>query len=292
MPRGARRLPPSCEAVLRRADLIIHAGDFCSLAVLTELRLPLGPVVGVHGNVDEPAVRAALPETARVETGAWRIGVIHDGGAGAGTLQRCAAGFPQTRGPRFRRRAPPSGSASPRPAASGCSAEPHPSVGRAAHRIGRRWRRFDRRGGGRRRIGVVRRSRGAPAFQRPWRHGLVCLDWFWFAFHPRGLPRVLSCASGVRSILFDCGEGTQRQLVSSVGLTELTEIFLTHFHADHWLGLPGMLKTFDLRGRERPLAIHGPPGLRALLSLVLRMAGRVGFVARGDRARAGRRAGA
>ena len=69
MPRGARRLPPSCEAVLRRADLIIHAGDFCSLAVLSELR-SLGPVVGVRGNVDEPAVRAALPETARVEMGA------------------------------------------------------------------------------------------------------------------------------------------------------------------------------------------------------------------------------
>ncbi len=92
----------------------------------------------------------------------------------------------------------------------------------------------------------------------------------------RGLPAILVRRGGDR-ILFDCGEGTQRQLVSSVGLTELTEIFLTHFHADHWLGLPGMLKTFDLRGRERPLAIHGPPGLRALLGLVLQMAGRVGF---------------
>ena len=92
----------------------------------------------------------------------------------------------------------------------------------------------------------------------------------------RGLPALLVRRGGDR-ILFDCGEGTQRQLVSSVGLTDLTEIFLTHFHADHWLGLPGMLKTFDLRGRERPLAIHGPAGLGALLSLILRMAGRVGF---------------
>ena len=73
----------------------------------------------------------------------------------------------------------------------------------------------------------------------------------------RGLPAVLVRRGGDR-ILFDCGEGTQRQLVSSVGLTDLSEIFITHFHADHWLGLPGMLKTFDLRGRERPLAIHGP----------------------------------
>jgi ribonuclease Z len=58
---------------------------------------------------------------------------------------------------------------------------------------------------------------------------------------------------------------------------ELTEIFLTHFHSDHWLGLPGMLKTFDLRGRERPLAIHGPVGLRALMAVVLRMGGRVSY---------------
>ena len=92
----------------------------------------------------------------------------------------------------------------------------------------------------------------------------------------RGLPSLLVRRGGDR-ILFDCGEGTQRQLVSTVGLTELTEIFLTHFHADHWLGLPGMLKTFDLRGRERPLTIHGPPGLQALLALVLRMGGRAGF---------------
>ena len=56
-----------------------------------------------------------------------------------------------------------------------------------------------------------------------------------------------------------------------------TEIFLTHFHADHWLGLPGMLKTFDLRGREAPLTISGPVGLRALMGLALRMAGTVGF---------------
>src|SRR5256714_6983646 len=92
----------------------------------------------------------------------------------------------------------------------------------------------------------------------------------------RGLPAVLVRRGGDR-MLFDCGEGTQRQLVGSVGLMELTEVFLTHFHADHWLGLPGMLKTFDLRTRERPLTIYGPPGLRGLLALVLRMGGRVGF---------------
>ncbi|HEY1511842.1 MAG TPA: ribonuclease Z [Solirubrobacteraceae bacterium] len=92
----------------------------------------------------------------------------------------------------------------------------------------------------------------------------------------RGLPAVLVRRGGDR-ILFDCGEGTQRQLVRSVGLTELTEVFITHFHADHWLGLPGLLKTFDLRARERPLAVHGPPGVRELVTMALRIAGRVRF---------------
>ena len=92
----------------------------------------------------------------------------------------------------------------------------------------------------------------------------------------RGLPAVL-LRRGADRILFDCGEGTQRQLVSSVGLADLTEIYLTHFHADHWLGLPGLLKTFDLRGRDRPLAVHGPRGLRELLTYALRTAGRVRF---------------
>jgi ribonuclease Z len=92
----------------------------------------------------------------------------------------------------------------------------------------------------------------------------------------RGLPAVLIRRGGER-ILFDCGEGTQRQLVSSVGLADLDEIFLTHFHADHWLGLPGLLKTFDLRGREQPLAVHGPAGLRPFLTTALRTVGRVRF---------------
>src|SRR5450759_2550005 len=92
----------------------------------------------------------------------------------------------------------------------------------------------------------------------------------------RGLPSMLIRCGGDR-LLFDCGEGTQRQLVRSVGLADLDAIFLTHFHADHWLGLPGLLKTFDLRGRERPLAVYGPPGLRELVVMALRLAGRVRF---------------
>ena len=78
-------------------------------------------------------------------------------------------------------------------------------------------------------------------------------------------------------MLFDCGEGTQQQLLRSVGLPELDAIFLTHYHLDHWLGLVGMLKTFDLRSREAPLAVHGPPGLRALLRTLNPIVGRLGY---------------
>jgi ribonuclease Z len=92
----------------------------------------------------------------------------------------------------------------------------------------------------------------------------------------RGLPALLLRAGGDR-LLFDCGEGTQRQLLGSVGLPELHAVFLTHYHADHWLGLPGMLKTFDLRGREAPLTVYGPPGLRALFDAMRPAYGRVSY---------------
>ena len=73
-------------------------------------------------------------------------------------------------------------------------------------------------------------------------------------------PTALLLRRGGERMLFDCAEGTQRQLLrSSVGLIELREIFLTHYHADHFLGLPGMLKTFALRGREAPLTSTARP---------------------------------
>ncbi len=92
----------------------------------------------------------------------------------------------------------------------------------------------------------------------------------------RGLPALL-LRRGADRILFDCGEGTQRQLLRSVGLMDLTDVFVTHFHADHWLGLPGMLKTFDLRARERPLTIYGPPGLERLLHSMRHVWGGIGY---------------
>jgi ribonuclease Z len=91
-------------------------------------------------------------------------------------------------------------------------------------------------------------------------------------------PSALLVRRGGDKLLFDCGEGTQRQMLrSSVGLIELEEIFLTHYHADHFLGLPGMLKTFALRGRELPIKVYGPPGLSDLFEDLRRIFGKLTY---------------
>jgi ribonuclease Z len=92
----------------------------------------------------------------------------------------------------------------------------------------------------------------------------------------RGLPALLLRRGGER-ILFDCGEGTQRQLLKGGGLPDLDAVFLTHFHADHWLGLPGMLKSFALRERDKPLTVYGPPGTTELLDRVRFVFGRLPY---------------
>jgi len=92
----------------------------------------------------------------------------------------------------------------------------------------------------------------------------------------RGLP-ALVVRRGGEKLLFDCGEGTQRQLLRSIGLLDLDAVFLTHFHADHWLGLPGMLKSLALREREAPLSVYGPPGLRELVASMRAAFGRLPY---------------
>lgn len=78
-------------------------------------------------------------------------------------------------------------------------------------------------------------------------------------------------------LLFDCGEGSQRQMQRSTGLVQLDEIYFTHYHADHFLGLPGLLKTYDLQGRERPLRVVGPPGLSSLFRVFRTILGRLSY---------------
>jgi hypothetical protein len=92
LPKGSRRLPGRCVDRLRAVDLIVHAGDFSTLAVLRELQ-SYGRVVAIHGNVDDALVRAALPETAVVEAGGARLAVIHDAGTSRGRLERMRRRF-------------------------------------------------------------------------------------------------------------------------------------------------------------------------------------------------------
>lgn len=78
--------------------------------------------------------------------------------------------------------------------------------------------------------------------------------------------------------LVDCGEGAQRQLLrSGVGLIDLDAILFTHLHADHYLGLPGLLKSYALRERDARLALCGPPGLERLLGTLRPLIGRLSF---------------
>jgi ribonuclease Z len=90
-------------------------------------------------------------------------------------------------------------------------------------------------------------------------------------------PASLLIRRGGDRLLVDCGEGTQRQLLRSIGLPDVEHILLTHFHADHFLGLPGMLKTFGLRGRSAPLTIYGPRGLRGLMGDLRRIYGKLSY---------------
>jgi uncharacterized protein len=86
-------LPDACLRELAAAELIVHAGDFVAVEVLEELSA-LAPVAGVHGNMDEPALRALLPQMRVVEVGEARVGVVHDGGPRSGRERRLTERFP------------------------------------------------------------------------------------------------------------------------------------------------------------------------------------------------------
>lgn len=82
--------------------------------------------------------------------------------------------------------------------------------------------------------------------------------------YPSKLRNVTSIALQMPGevVMFDCGEGTQRQLMrSSVSFMRIKKIFISHLHADHFLGLPGLIQSMSLNGREDELMVFGPEGM-------------------------------
>jgi putative phosphoesterase len=95
MPRGARRLPAECVRIIATADLVVHAGDFMREEAYDEMAAIGPPLVGVHGNVDDAALRKRLPERAIVDLDGATLGVIHDAGPAKGRLGRMRRAFPE-----------------------------------------------------------------------------------------------------------------------------------------------------------------------------------------------------
>jgi len=80
----------------------------------------------------------------------------------------------------------------------------------------------------------------------------------------------LAIKRGSEILLFDCGEGTQRQFQqSNLSYMQISKIFITHFHGDHFLGLPGLIQTMQLNDRDTPLHIYGPKGMEKLTDHLL-----------------------
>ncbi|MFN8111564.1 MAG: metallophosphoesterase family protein [Solirubrobacterales bacterium] len=94
MPKGPRVLPDRCHELLRKSELIVHAGDWSKLAILEMFEAIGPPVVGVHGNVEDAAISRRLPERAGFELGGHSIGVVHDAGPKRDRLARMRAAFP------------------------------------------------------------------------------------------------------------------------------------------------------------------------------------------------------
>jgi uncharacterized protein len=98
LPRGARRVPEACLERIAAADLLLHAGDFSTLAVLRELEAIGPPLVGVHGNVDSAELCRLLPAERVVEAEGARIAMVHDAGPRAGRMRRMRERFGERAG--------------------------------------------------------------------------------------------------------------------------------------------------------------------------------------------------
>ena len=91
---------------------------------------------------------------------------------------------------------------------------------------------------------------------------------------PRSLTNPTSQVLEIKNHVFliDCGEGTQVQLrKSKVKFSRINHIFISHLHGDHFFGLPGLISTFRLLGREKELHVYGPKGIKEAITLLLKL---------------------
>jgi uncharacterized protein len=94
VPGRARHLPDALWAAVAAADVVVHAGDWVGVDLLDVFQARAARLIGVYGNNDGPALRARLPEVARVELAGVRVAVVHETGAAPGRERRCAAAYP------------------------------------------------------------------------------------------------------------------------------------------------------------------------------------------------------
>jgi putative phosphoesterase len=94
LPVRARDLPAPLWAAVEGADVVVHAGDWVSVELLDALEARANRLVGVYGNNDGAALRARLPEVARVDLDGLRLAVVHETGAASGRERRCVRDYP------------------------------------------------------------------------------------------------------------------------------------------------------------------------------------------------------
>ena len=87
---------------------------------------------------------------------------------------------------------------------------------------------------------------------------------------PKRNVSAVAVKRGPEVLLFDCGEGTQRQFMQSrLSFMQVSRVFLSHFHGDHFLGLPGLVQSMSMNGRDAPLEVYGPRGVEQLVGELL-----------------------
>ncbi|MDU9376807.1 Ribonuclease Z [Methanocorpusculaceae archaeon Sp1] len=98
---------------------------------------------------------------------------------------------------------------------------------------------------------------------------------------PNRNPSCVMIRRGSDMLLFDCGEGAQQQMMRAKTGFTVSAIFVTHWHADHYLGIFGLVETMSFNGRTEPLTIYGPWGVDAFVGIIHQLTPKMSFVLTG-----------